>query len=138
MDFPEEISAIVILAGSIDPILEPDEWFRKPMASPLIRWMIPTAFRASNDEIMDLKLELESMLPDWKKIRIPVVVVQGTADDLVPAGNADFAKKVLINAPVKLRMLEGESHFFPFMRPEIVAEELNLLRHDASSRPDGD
>jgi pimeloyl-ACP methyl ester carboxylesterase len=126
IDFPEEVSAIVILAGSVDPELEPNEWFRKPMASPLIRWMIPTVFTASNDEIVDLKNELELMLPEWKKITAPVTVIQGTSDDLVPQENAAFVKKMVVNAPVRLRMLDGESHFFPFSRPEIEAEELML------------
>ncbi len=124
IDFPEEVSAIVILAGSVDPALEPNEWFRRPMASPLISWMIPTVFTASNDEIIDLKHELELMLPEWQKITVPVTVLQGTNDDLVPKENADFVKQMARNAPVKVRMLEGESHFFPFSRPEVVREEL--------------
>lgn len=124
MDFPDEIAAIIILAGSIDPDLEPKEWYRKPMASAWIRWMIPKSFQASNAEIMPLKADLEKMLPDWEKIKIPVVVIQGTKDGFVPKQNADFAKKMLKNAPVKLRMLKGQSHFFPFTKPEIIVEEL--------------
>ncbi len=128
MDFPDEIDALVILAGSIDPALEPYEWHRKPMSSKFIRWMIPKAFTASNDEILPTKAELEKMLPDWEKIKIPIVVIQGTKDGFVPKGNADFAKRMAKNAPVKLRMLPGQSHFFPFTKPEIVVEELMLLR----------
>jgi len=127
-DFPEDIDAIVILAGSIDPALEPDEWYRKPMSSGWISWMIPTFIKASNDEILTLKKELENMLPDWEKIKIPVVVMQGTEDGLVPKENADFAKKMITHAPVKIRMLKGKSHLFPFFYPELVVEELMLLR----------
>ena len=68
------------------------------------------------------------MLPDWEKIKIPIIVIQGTKDGFVPKGNADFAKRMAKNAPVKLRMLPGQSHFFPFTKPEIVVEELMLLR----------
>lgn len=128
MDFPETFSAIVILAGSIDPQLEPKEWHRKPMSSPWIRWMIPKSFAASNDEIITLKSELEKMLPDWEKIKIPVIVIQGTKDGFVPKENALFAKKMLKNAQVKITMLPGASHFFPFTKPEIVVKELMLLK----------
>jgi len=127
MDNPNNIDAIIILAGSIDPALEPHEWHRKPMNSPLIRWMIPKSFRASNVEIMTLKGDLEKMIPDWEKIKIPVVVIQGTKDGFVPKENADFAKKMLKNAPLKIKMLEGDSHFFPFTKPKIVVDELMLL-----------
>lgn len=128
MDFPDEIDAIVILAGSIDPALEPHEWHRKPMSSKLIRWMIPKAFTASNDEILHTKAELTKMLRDWEKIKIPIIVIQGTKDGFVPKENANFAKRMAKNAPVKLRMLPGQSHFFPFTKPEIVVEELMKLR----------
>jgi pimeloyl-ACP methyl ester carboxylesterase len=128
MDFPDEIDAIVILAGSIDPALEPYEWHRKPMSSKFIRWMIPKAFTASNDEILTTKAELTKMLPDWEKIKIPIIVIQGTKDGFVPKENADFAKRMAKKAQVKLRMLPGQSHFFPFTKPEIVMEELMLLR----------
>jgi len=128
MDFPETFSAIVILAGSIDPQLEPQEWHRKPMSSPWIRWMIPKSFAASNDEIITLKRELEQMLPDWEKIKIPVIVIQGTKDGFVPKENAIFALKMLKNAQVKIKMLPGDSHFFPFTKPEIVVKELMFLK----------
>ncbi len=124
IDFPNEVSAIVILAGSIDPDLEPHEWHRKPMASKWIRWMIPKSFAASNDEIIPLKNELTKMLPDWEKINIPVIVIQGTKDGFVPKENAEFAKKMLTHASLKIRYLKGESHFFPFTKPEIVVTEL--------------
>lgn len=127
-DFPKDIAAIVILAGSVDPELEPKEWHRKPMSSKFIRWIIPKSFRASNDEILTLKRDLEKMLPDWEKIKIPIIVIQGTKDGFVPKENADFVKKMAKNASVKLRMLKGQSHFFPFTHPEIVVEELMLLR----------
>jgi len=127
IDNPHGIESLVILAGSIDPELEPQEWHRKLIGNNLIRWMVPKSFRASNDEIITLKADLEKMIPDWKKIKIPVVVIQGTKDGFVPKENADFAKKMLTNAKVKVRMLPGESHFFPFTKPEIVVEELILL-----------
>jgi hypothetical protein len=36
--------------------------------------MIPKAFTASNDEILTTKAELTKMLPDWEKIKIPIIV----------------------------------------------------------------
>lgn len=128
MDYPDDISALVILAGSIDPELEPHEWHRKPMASKWVRWMIPKSFVASNDEILSLKTELEKMLPDWKKIKVPVIVIQGTKDGFVPKENAEFAKKMLVNAPVKIVYLKGDSHFFPFTKPKIIVKELMMLK----------
>lgn len=128
MDYPDEIDAVVILAGSVDPELEPKEWYRKLIRRYPVRWLIPTAFTVSNDEILPLKNELEKMLPDWEKIKAPVVVVHGTKDGFVPKENVHFLKKMLTRAPLKIRWIEGGSHFFPFTKPEVVVDELMQLR----------
>src|SRR5260221_5629646 len=42
MDYEELVDGLVIVAGSIDPALEPNEtWFRSPLATPFLKWMIP-------------------------------------------------------------------------------------------------
>lgn len=134
MDYPELVDGLVIVAGSIDPELEPDErWFRVPLATPFLRWLLPRSMRASNEEIVDLKYELEDMLPLWKNITCPVVVIQGGKDTLVPPGNADFAQKMLVNAPVAFIRQEDMNHFVPWTNPELIRDGvIQLLNHDSS------
>lgn len=129
MDFPELVDAIVLVAASIDPELEPNEtWFRAPLATPFLRWLLPRSLRASNEEIYQTKPELEAMLPLWKNIRCPVTVIQGDKDTLVPSGNADFAEKMLVNAPVKMIRKKDMNHFVPWSNPELIREAvLDLL-----------
>ncbi|MBY0435888.1 MAG: alpha/beta hydrolase, partial [Cyclobacteriaceae bacterium] len=45
MDYPELIDGLVMVAPSIDPGLEPHEWFRGPLATPFIKWMLPRSIR---------------------------------------------------------------------------------------------
>jgi pimeloyl-ACP methyl ester carboxylesterase len=128
LDYPELVDGLVMVAPSIDPELEPYEWFRAPMATPFIKWLLPRSIRASNDEIYQLKPQLEQMLPLWKKITVPTLVIQGTKDSLVDPGNADFAKKMMINAPVKLVMIDGMDHFIPWSAPDKIRQSvLELL-----------
>jgi len=124
MDYQSMVDGLVIVAGSIDPELEPHEtWFRAPLATPFLSWILPRSFRASNFEIYKLKPELQEMLPLWKKITCPVIVIQGNIDDLVPPGNADFAKKMLVNAKsVDFIIREDMSHFVPWQHPELIRE----------------
>ncbi len=124
MDYPELIDELVMVAPSIDPELEPNEWFRGPLATPFLKWLLPRSIRASNDEIYKLKPELEDMLPLWPKIKANTIVIQGTKDTLVPKENAAFAKKMITNAPVKLVMIEGMDHFVPWRRPELIREAI--------------
>ncbi len=124
MDYPPWVDGLVIVAGSIDPDLEPNEWFRAPLATPMLKWMMPRSLRASNDEIYRVKPQLEEMLPRWKDITVPVTVIQGGRDKLVPPGNADFAKRMLINAPVKMVLVDDMNHFVPWTHPHLMRQEL--------------
>lgn len=127
IDYPELVDGLVMVAPSIAPELEPYEWFRAPMATPFIKWLLPRSIRASNDEIYQLKPQLEDMLPLWKKITAPTIVIQGAKDSLVDPGNAEFAKKKMVNASVKLVMIEGD-HFIPWSAPgEIRQSVIELL-----------
>lgn len=121
--YPDLVDGLIIVAGSIDPELEPNEtWFRAPLATPFLSWILPRALRSSNEEIYQLKPELEKMLPDWKKISCPVIIIQGTKDELVPYENVNFAKKMIVNAPVEYVIKDGMNHFVPWSNPELIRE----------------
>ena len=132
IEYPELVDGLIIVAGSIDPELEPNEtWFRAPLATPFLSWLLPRSFRASNEEIYQLKPELEQMLPLWKEIKCPVIVIQGKKDSLVPAENADFARKMLVNAPVEFVLVEDMNHFVPWSNPELIREAIiKMLKKD--------
>jgi pimeloyl-ACP methyl ester carboxylesterase len=125
---PNLVDGLIIVAGSIDPELEPNvSWFRAPLATPFLSWVLPRSLRASNEEIYHLKPELEKMLPLWSDIKCPVIVIQGKKDSLVPAGNADFARKMLINAPVEFILKEDMDHFVPWSNPELIHQAIVTL-----------
>lgn len=130
IDYPELVDGLIMVAPSIDPNLEPHEWFRAPLATPFLKWLLPRSLRASNDEIYQLKPELEELVPLWKQITTPTLVIQGTRDSLVDPGNADFAKTMLVNAPITIQLLEGIDHFIPWSHPETIrAATLEFLDH---------
>jgi len=120
MDYPELVDGLIMVAPSIDPALEPDEWFRAPLATPFLRWILPRSFRASNDEISQLKPQLENMLPLWEKVNVPVIVIQGKKDRFVPYQNAFFAKEKMKNTSVSLVVIDDMDHFIPWSNPELI------------------
>lgn len=127
MDYPELIDGLILVAPSLSPELEPKEWFRKPMAVPPIRWILPRSIRASNDELINLKSELEKMIPYWKSINIPAIVIQGKKDRFVPYENAFFAEKNLVNSTVSIRLVDDMDHFVPWTNPELIKQAINDL-----------
>lgn len=125
MDETNDIDGLLIVAGSVSPELEPDEKWRKPLSRNWISWVLPKSFRVSNEEIIPTKEELELMESQWSKIVCDVQIIQGGKDKLVPAGNEDYAEKMLVNAhSVKVYRLEDQNHFIPFTTPELIIEAL--------------
>jgi pimeloyl-ACP methyl ester carboxylesterase len=135
-EYPDLVDGLVIVAGSVDPELEPNEtWFRAPLATPFLSWILPNSFRASNEEIYQLKPELEKMLPLWEEVKCPVIVIQGKKDELVPAKNADFVKKMLVNASVDLRLIEDMNHFVPWSHPHLIQDAVLNMIHGKANVP---
>lgn len=131
IDYPELVDGLIIVAGSIDPALEPNEtWFRAPLATPFLSWVLPRSFRASNEEIYRLKPELEEMLPLWKEIKTPVIVIQGMKDVLVSPENATFAERMLVNAQVEVVRVDDMNHFVPWSNPELIRDAILKMLDD--------
>jgi len=126
MDYPALFDGLIMIAPSIDPEMEKDEWYRGVINTKLGAALTPQEFEVSNDEILPLKGELIQMLPLWHKIRIPTIVIQGTEDWLVPRENADFAEKVMSDTILEVRLLEGVNHFIPWSHPK---EIIRAIQH---------
>lgn len=124
MDYPDKVGGLILVAPSIDPDLEPKEWYRLPLSLPLVRWILPVSFDMTNREIYHLKDELTFMLPMWPKIKSPTIVIQGENDDLVDPGNAEFAEKMITNAPVEVVFRKNTDHFIPWTKPQLIDDAI--------------
>ncbi|MEZ4919218.1 MAG: alpha/beta hydrolase [Saprospiraceae bacterium] len=112
MHHPDRIGGVVMIGGSIDPKLEPDPWWQPVVHAPPMKWLIPRSLWTSNAEIMPLREELESMLPHWGEIKCPTAMIHAYNDRLVPFGNVQFAKKMLINSSDYRELIFEEGDHF--------------------------
>ncbi len=127
MDYPDLVDGLILVGGSIDPEMEKDEWYRYVMRTALGRLLLPGSFWSTNEEIFFLKEELEEMIPGWEKIQVPVTVIQGVEDALVPKENANFAERMLDPRYVDVWLEEGVNHFIPWNRPDLI--EKAIFKH---------
>ena len=135
MDYPGLVEGIILLAPAIAPDLEPEEdWFRVPMRWPILRNLVPSVMEVSNEEVIYLKEELELMLPFWKNIKASSVVIQGMADNLVHPRNGPFADSMLVNAPKKIIMLDGQNHFLPLNETRLVKNTILEMLEDLKTK----
>jgi len=113
-DAPELVSALVILAGSVDPAQENVRFIQYLGDTWPLRALLPRALRNANREIIYLKRELDGLAPRIADISVPVVVVHGMDDDLVPFANVSFMKTHFATALMSLDAIQGQNHFLPW------------------------
>lgn len=127
---PKLFKNLVILSGAIDPKAENPENWRPILLSKPIRYLIPGAFRISNDELWWLKEDLKIMKPQLGKITSNVIIIHGTEDSLVPYSNVGFMKKEFINAKnIETIPIEKADHFIPWTHYEIIKKSLLNLEN---------
>jgi uncharacterized protein len=125
MDYPSLMNGIVLVAPAIAPGEEKIFWFTPTIEHPVLRWVIPRIFQSANTEKLHHKAELTKMLPLWANIRVPVIYLQGSKDELVYTTNADFARKHLVNAPfLEVKMIPGMGHLIAFSNKHSVEEAI--------------
>ena len=114
-DMPGRITAVVLLAASLDPGLEEIHPMQHVGDWPWVRALLPRVIRNANTELMTLKPELEALALALPKITAKVVIVHGTQDDLVPVANVPFMQARLTGARcVNTTLLQGRNHFLPW------------------------
>ncbi|MGC4037922.1 MAG: alpha/beta hydrolase [Chitinophagaceae bacterium] len=127
-DNPDYFSGMVLLAGSVDPAEEKPEKWRPVLYKTPLKFFIPGAFRPSNEELWYLKNDLKILKNDFSKITCPVYIVHGDKDDMVPVGNAAYAKQMLVNAKkVETTILPGANHFIPWQHYDEIKKVLLKL-----------
>lgn len=130
-DNPGYFSGLVLLAGSVDPSEEKPEKWRPVLFKTPLKFLVPGAFRPSNEELWYLKKDLKILKNDFSKITCPVYIVHGDKDDMVPVGNAAYAKQMLVNAKkVVTIILPGANHFIPWQHYKEIKEVLMKLEED--------
>ena len=127
MDYPDAYTGIILVAPSIDPEMEKDEWYRKVIDTQVGAFLTPIEFEVSNDEILPLKNELEVMIPYWGEIKIPTTIIHGTDDSLVPVENVAFIERMLADSILEVNVLEGANHFIPWSHPTAITMAIHKM-----------
>ena len=124
---PDRSVAIVMLAGSLDPAQERVHALQHVGAWAPVQWLLPRAIRNANAELMALKPELEALGPMLLTVKARVVIVHGTADDLVPVANVAYMQERFSGARcITTVLLEGQNHFLPWNSEGAVREALRV------------
>jgi pimeloyl-ACP methyl ester carboxylesterase len=116
-DLKDGVDGLVVLAGSLDPAAEKPEKWRPWLIYTPLQLLVPGALRTSNEELWYLKKDLVTLMPEYTKITVPVYLLHGDKDQLVPVSNVDFARKMFTKASrLEVILFPGENHFIPWTK----------------------
>jgi len=126
-EHPGRVTALVLLATSLDPAQEVIHPLQRVGAWWPVRALLPRAIRNANAELMALQPELDRLAVLLPRISASVVIVHGTLDDLVPLANVGFMQASLTGARcVTTVLLPGRNHFLPWNSADRVRDAVRL------------
>lgn len=116
-DNPAYYNGLVLISGSVDALEEKPEKWRPLLFKTPLNYLVPGAFKPSNQELWYLKKDLVDLKSKFTKVISPVYFIHGSKDTWVPPGNVKYAKALLINAPKidELYFADG-NHFIPWTK----------------------
>ncbi|MDX1737226.1 MAG: alpha/beta hydrolase [Alphaproteobacteria bacterium] len=130
LDYPDRFSGIVVAAGALDPALEEIHILQHVGNLWPISHLLPATIGNANQELMALKDELNKLKPRLNNLSVPVAIVHGEVDELVPVENVSFMKTHFPQQTiVKTDLIEGQNHFLPWNSIAALQEAINAIHN---------
>lgn len=128
IDHPDRVAGLVIVAGSLDPSLEKINPLQYVGEAWPIRLLLPASLRNANRELFALEDELEKLAEQLDELQVPIVIIHGTKDGLVPYSNVAFMEHHFPKGTIKeVVVLEGGNHFLPWNAKLSIDNGLSLI-----------
>jgi pimeloyl-ACP methyl ester carboxylesterase len=127
--YPDEFYHLVMVAGALDPDNEKFWWFHRYSRGLFVRLTMPRFINTATDEKFAHAQELQKLMEDWSKLSITATILQGTADNIVPPENLEFARRQLKDKQAEFIQIEGAGHLLRRSHPQIIKDVLIKVSH---------
>lgn len=127
VDYPDEVGAVVLVAGACDAYMKDSQWFRKSVNG--VRLLVPEPWERANRELLALTDENRAMEPSLGKVVCPVVIVHGTWDGVCPHDSTiAYLRGRLVNAAeVRVVSLDRAGHNLQLGYVDEVIQAINSV-----------
>lgn len=131
LEHPEKVRGALLIGGDVDPAQEKPFWVQYFFGWRVTAWMLPRALRQCNREMLTVRADLTAMQKQLPQLVVPVVMLHGDQDPLVPVENVAWLEQQLgalrkTNLFAKI-ILPGVNHFIPWEHPIDVERALRQL-----------
>jgi pimeloyl-ACP methyl ester carboxylesterase len=128
LDMPEHVAGIVLVGSAADPGLEEIHPLQELAALDLLTQILPTELANANAELVALEPELEAMKRDLGRLHVPVTIIHGLDDTLVPPENVLYLHINLPrHIPIRTMLVEGGDHFLPWTHPDRIDHAIRCI-----------
>jgi pimeloyl-ACP methyl ester carboxylesterase len=138
LEHPEKVSGVLLIGGDVDPAEEHPLWIQYIFNWRCASWVLPHALRQCNRELLSVGTDLTRMQSMLPFLRVPVVMLHGDRDPLVPVQNVDWLKnQFALAGKSKLFasiVLPGVNHFIPWEHPDEVAKAIGMVNEMTAGR----
>lgn len=133
-----QVAGVVLIGGSIDPAQEHVLTIQKIADWPVVSWLLPSALRNCNRELITLRADLARMQPRIATLTVPVVMLHGEQDRQVPVANVAYLRAQLAAANktnlFAALVFPNYNHFIPWEHPDAVEAALRMVTNAISAR----
>jgi pimeloyl-ACP methyl ester carboxylesterase len=139
LEYPERIGGVLLIGGDVDPAQEKPMWIEYVIGWRVDSWLLPRNLRQCNREMLTVRQDLKDMQKKLPQLTVPVVMLHGGRDPLVPVENVAWLQDQL-TAAGKRELFTGivhpeYNHFIPWEHPDAVAAAITILRQKAQNKP---
>jgi pimeloyl-ACP methyl ester carboxylesterase len=121
---PDQVGGILLVGAAMDPEHEKIFWVSRLIRLSWISAVLPASIVSSNIEKLSHVEELKKISARWKEIRVPVTILHGKNDWIVPVKNAFFIDRMLANTTKKLVVNKKTGHLIPWTHPKLMKYEI--------------
>lgn len=126
-----KLDRVFLLASPSVSKWEEPKWYNRLAEYKIIKLFLPISWNQSNSEMITLKGDLEEMEKEIVLHKVPIVLIHGTEDSLVPYEHSTTFIAIHPKFPTELITMEGSGHFIPwtqfgFLESIFLSEELPI------------
>lgn len=118
---PEKIAKIVGVSGQYDPDNEITFRISYLLNFKIFKYLLPRMLWVSNVEKLSHPDALREIMPMYPKITVPVVLMHGDADSLVPYENSPFLMELLSTDKELITVADGD-HPLQMQTPDLLVD----------------
>lgn len=118
---PEKVSKIFGVSGQYDPDNEITFGISYLINYKIFAYLLPRFIWVANVEKLSHPEALRDIMPVYEEIHVPIVLIHGDADSLVPYGNSPFLLRRL-NGNAEMITMEGKDHPIHMQEAEAMVD----------------